>query len=70
MGYGMDEQVNVDDVEQRDLVVIRRRGYFYRPNWRGYTASIHEAGRYGRDEAERHAKNTDGVMVCEVEDFL
>ena len=67
MGFGMDE--HIDWEEDRDFVVIRRRGYFYRPNWRGYTSSIHEAGRYDRTEAERHAKNTEGVMVCEIEDF-
>lgn len=68
MGYGMAEEVDAEDAA--DLVVIRRRGYFYRPGWKGYTGSIHEAGRYGRAEAERHAANTEGVIVCEVEDFL
>lgn len=51
-------------------VVIRRRGYFYRPEWKGYTASIHEAGRYDRAEAQRHASNTEGVTVHEYTEFL
>lgn len=35
--------------------VLRKRGYFYRPNAQGYTASIHEAGRYTEAEAKAHA---------------
>lgn len=51
-------------------VVIRKRGYFYRPDWKGYTASIDEAGRYDRETAERHAANAEGVTVHEVTEFL
>lgn len=36
--------------------VIRKRGYFYRPNRAGYTSSIHEAGRYTDSEAKAEAK--------------
>jgi hypothetical protein len=50
-------------------VVIRKRGYFYRPNWQGYTASIHEAGRYLRCEAEKHAANCEGVTVHSPDEF-
>jgi hypothetical protein len=35
--------------EQRYL--IRKGGYFYRPNAQGYTTCKHEAGRYTIDEA-------------------
>lgn len=35
--------------------VLRKRGYFYRPNSQGYTSSIHEAGRYTEAEAKEHA---------------
>ena len=51
-------------------VVIRKRGYFYRPGWCGYTASIHEAGRYDEHEARRHAANCEGVTVHQITEFL
>lgn len=51
-------------------VVIRARGYFYRPNWCGYTASIHEAGRYDEAAARRHAANAEGVTVHQISEFL
>lgn len=51
-------------------VVIRKNGYFYRPEWRGYTASIFEAGRYDRAEAERHASDSEGVTIHEVSEFM
>lgn len=47
-------------------VLIRKRGYFYRPGWCGYTANVDEAGRYDREVAERHAAKTDGVTVHEI----
>ena len=50
-------------------VVIRKRGYFYRPGWRGYTASLAEAGRYDRSVAERHAAKTEGVTVHDASEF-
>lgn len=33
------------------LFLIRKRGYFYRPNEQGYTANIAEAGRYPEAQA-------------------
>lgn len=36
--------------------LIRKRGYFYRPDRKGYTANVHEAGRYTREEAEATAR--------------
>lgn len=52
-----------------DAVVIRKRGYFYRPGWCGYTALFGEAGRYWRSEAEAHAANAEGVTVHELSEF-
>jgi len=34
--------------------VIRHGGYFYRPKAQGYTAHVHEAGRWTKEEAEKH----------------
>lgn len=50
-------------------VLIRKRGYFYRPGWCGYTASINEAGRYDRYVAQRHAEQTEGVTIHELLEF-
>ena len=36
--------------------VIRKSGYFYRPNRCGYTQEVHAAGHYTRDEAEAEAR--------------
>lgn len=35
--------------------LIKKRGYYYRPNWCGYTANAAEAGRYTRSQADRQA---------------
>lgn len=35
--------------------VIRKRGYFYRPDRAGYTGNIYEAGRYTEQEARAEA---------------
>lgn len=55
--------------EMTDQVVIRKRGYFYRPEWCGYTSSLAEAGRYYRAEALAHAANSEGVTVHSPEEF-
>lgn len=36
--------------------LIRKDGYFYRPNRAGYTVTKSEAGRYTKTEAEREAR--------------
>lgn len=36
--------------------LIRKDGYFYRPNKSGYTTKKHEAGRYEREDAEQEAR--------------
>lgn len=41
-------------IEQREWL-IRKDGYFYRPNCQGYTTSKFEAGRYTRSKAEAEA---------------
>jgi hypothetical protein len=35
--------------------LIRKGGYYYRPNRCGYTATPHDAGRYTKEEAEAEA---------------
>lgn len=40
--------------EEREYL-IRKGGYYYRPNCSGYTTSKFEAGRYTKAEADREA---------------
>lgn len=42
--------------------VIRKSGYFYRPNRCGYTASIFEAGRYTQAEAQAEVAHEPNCM--------
>lgn len=51
---------------EADTVYLRKRGYLYRPNWSGYTASPNEAGLYDRAEAEAHIKDSEGVSIVEL----
>lgn len=51
-------------------VLLLKRGFFYRPEWRGYTATPSEAGRYDRLEAERHVAKVEGVTIHEISEFL
>lgn len=37
-----------------DKVGLKKRGYWYRPNARGYTSREDEAGRYTNEEAKKH----------------
>ena len=41
------------------LFVIRKGGYYYRPNAQGYTSSLLEAGRYPQAEAIAHMEHCD-----------
>lgn len=41
--------------ETEGLYLIRKGGYYYRPNCAGYTANVEDAGRYTKAEAEREA---------------
>ena len=45
--------------------LISKGGYWYRPNAKGYTASKHEAGRFSKEFAERHAKEVREVRIFE-----
>ncbi|AWY09290.1 hypothetical protein vBRpoSV10_168 [Ruegeria phage vB_RpoS-V10] len=49
--------------------VIRKRGYFYRPNSQGYTGSVSEAGLYTEEEAKKHAL-IDGVTAHPLTEFI
>ncbi len=40
-----------DDVPDDELFLIEKRGYWYRPESKGYTSSILEAGIYTKEEA-------------------
>ena len=45
--------------------LISKGGYWYRPDAKGYTASKHEAGRFSKEFAERHAKEVPEVRIFE-----
>lgn len=46
----------VTDLVERREWLIRKDGYFYRPNRCGYTTAKHEAGRYTEAEARKEAE--------------
>lgn len=48
-------------------VRIRKRGYYYRPDWAGYTKFKHEAGLYLREDAEEHITQTESVTIEEIQ---
>lgn len=50
--------------------LLKKRGYFYRPNARGYTADVAEAGLYDRKEAEERARMSPGVTMHPVSEFI
>ncbi len=41
--------------EQPREYLIRKGGFFYRPNAQGYTSSVHEAGLFTEAEAIKHS---------------
>jgi len=45
-------------------VRLIKGGYFYRPDWCGYTNVRAEAGLYDRAEAERHVAEVEGVTIA------
>jgi len=53
--------------------LIRKSGYFYRPNKRGYTSSLHEAGRYTESDAKSEAavepNNMTAIHIRELKDI-
>lgn len=44
--------------------LIRKNGYYYRPNKRGYTSSVFEAGRYTEDDAKNEAAVEPDTMTA------
>lgn len=46
-----------------DDFLLIKKGYYYRPNNRGYTALKREAGRYTREQAEQKAGETESVCA-------
>jgi hypothetical protein len=64
--YGTPERAAYDaEHAQQWLVWSNQRGMWWRPDERGYTSFLHEAGQYSREDAERIvAKATvDGRLV-------
>jgi hypothetical protein len=57
----------VTGVESRDYV-IRKNGYFYRPEARGYCADVEAAGRWTHSDAI--AYKVEGVTIHHVREFL
>lgn len=49
--------------------VIRKGGYFYRSAAAGYTAAICAAGRYTKEDAEKHQDPETGVTVHHISEF-
>jgi hypothetical protein len=49
--------------------VIRKRGYFYRPEAQGYCADVRDAGRWTYEDAIAYQKGVDGVTVHHLREF-
>jgi hypothetical protein len=64
--HGMPRAENVcgpcSEGEPNRQWLIRKRGYYYRPNRAGYTASVAEAGRYTEAEAKAEAAIEPAIM--------
>ena len=56
---------NLKQPPREPQYLISKGGYWYRPNAKGYTASKHEAGRFSKEFAERHAKEVPEVRIFE-----
>lgn len=50
--------------------VIRKNGYFYRPNAHGYTSSIYEAGRFAESDLRSYVEEAAGVTAHRASEFL
>ena len=42
---------------------IKKRGYYYRPDSKGYTAKKEEAGLYSKEEAMSHLNHCDELTI-------
>jgi hypothetical protein len=49
--------------------VIRKRGYFYRPEAQGYCSDVRDAGRWSYEDAIAYQKGVDGVTVHHLREF-
>lgn len=52
---------SADETSERQWL-IRKRGYYYRPDRAGYTANVAEAGRYTEEEAKQEAAIEPSIM--------
>jgi len=53
-----------------DVYFVRKNGYYYRPNSRGYTSSPLEAGRYSKEDAETHIDERAGVSIVRASEVM
>lgn len=53
-------------IEPKALVRLRKRGYYYRPYWTGYTTVLLDAGLFQREDAERYAAQIPGMIIEEI----
>lgn len=51
----MTKAVTLSSIEEEALYLVCKYGMYYRPNAKGYTSSLAEAGRYTLAEAIRHS---------------
>lgn len=54
--------------EARDYV-IRKNGYFYRPEARGYCADVEAAGRWTHSDAIAYKNGAEGVSIHHLREF-
>lgn len=59
-----------EDRKREDAWVIRKRGYYYRANRSGYTASPLEAGFYTQAEAEAEARIEPSITAHRLADVM
>jgi len=65
----MTEPMTTDEATG-DVYFVRKNGYYYRPNSRGYTSSPWEAGRYSKEDAETHIDERAGVSIVRASEVM
>ena len=65
----MTEPMTTDETTG-DVYFVRKNGYYYRPNSRGYTSSPWEAGRYSKEDAEIHIDERAGVSIVRASEVM